>query len=303
MEDWRIAAQQQDGLLSRAQLRLLGVPRWQVAHKIETERWRALTSTVIATMTGALSWRQRCWLGVLHAGSGAVLGGLSAAEVGGLAGWHRDEVTVLVPYESGLPSSVEGVRFVRSRRPLGLMQRRTGDLPCARIEPAVLLFASAERSERTAQGVLAAAVQQRLTAPPALLEWIDRLQPLRRSRLFRDVVTQIDGGAQSLAEIDVARMCRRCGLAPPRRQVKRRDASGRLRFTDCEWPLSDGRTLVLEVDGAFHMDVAHWEDDLARQRSLSATSRLIVHCTSRELRDTPELVGRDLVRLGVPRAA
>ncbi|MGN6722270.1 MAG: hypothetical protein ACTHJM_06630 [Marmoricola sp.] len=74
-----------------------------------------------------------------------------------------------------------------------------------------------------------------------------------------------------------------------------------MRFTDCEWTLGDGRTLVLEVDGSFHMEVEHWEDDLVRQRRLTSPDRLTVHCTTRELRDSPELVARDLLNLGVPR--
>lgn len=105
-----------------------------------------------------------------------------------------------------------------------------------------------------------------------------------------------------MAEIDVRRMCRTFGLVLPSRQVKRRDSGGRARFTDCEWGLADGRTLVLEVDGGFHMAVEHWEDDLARQRALTSSDRLIVRCTARELRDEPERVARDLRLLGVPAA-
>jgi very-short-patch-repair endonuclease len=60
---------------------------------------------------------------------------------------------------------------------------------------------------------------------------------------------------------------------------------------------------VLEVDGGFHMDVEEWEDDIARQRALAAPDRILVRCTSRELRDEPERVARDLITLGVPRAA
>jgi hypothetical protein len=104
-----------------------------------------------------------------------------------------------------------------------------------------------------------------------------------------------------LAEIDVKHMCHRHRIRPPRRQVPRRDSAGRLRFTDCEWSLPDGRSLVLEVDGGFHMDAENWEDDLVRQRGLTALNRVIVRCTARELRDTPEVVARDLLALGVPR--
>lgn len=60
---------------------------------------------------------------------------------------------------------------------------------------------------------------------------------------------------------------------------------------------------MLEVDGSFHMQAEHWEDDVARQRGLTAPDRLVVRCTARELRDRPESVARDLLNLGVPIAA
>jgi hypothetical protein len=150
--------------------------------------------------------------------------------------------------------------------------------------------------------VLAAVVQQRLVEPAALLDWIDRLSPLRGASRFRAALNDIAGGAQSVAEIDVRRLCRTFGIALPQRQVKRRDSTGRIRFTDCEWRLADGRVLVLEVDGAFHMEVEHWEDDLARQRALTSPTRIVIRCTARELRDQPERLARDLLLLGVPAA-
>lgn len=242
------------------------------------------------------------WLGVLHAGRDAVVGELTAAEVAGLRNWHRDHVSVLIDKDAKVGAGYEGVEFVKTRRPLPALRRPWGGLPVCRLEPAVLLFASRQRSVRTAEGVLAAVVQQRLTTPEDLLAWLERLQPIKGAARFRLSLTDIAGGAQSVGEIDVRRMCREFGLRLPDRQVRRRDASGRLRFTDCEWRLEDGRVLVLEVDGGFHMEVEHWEDDLARQRALTAPDRLVVRCTTRELRDQPDVVARDLRLLGVPAA-
>lgn len=298
-QGWRAVAAAQAGLITRAQLAEAGMTRWSIAHRVASERWQLLSPTVVATVTGELTDEQRIWNAVLHAGPGAMAGGLTAASLAGLRNWDRDQITVLVPYERGRPSALDGVGFVRSRRRL----RSVGSPPRCRVEPAVLLFAASDRSERSAQGVLAAAVQQQLTSPQRLLEWLDRLAPLRRAATLRRAVEDIEGGAQSLAEMDVRRMCRDLGLARPTRQVKRRDADGRVRYTDCEWRLPSGRILVLEVDGGFHMEIEHWEDDLARQRALTAPDRIIVRCTARELRDEPERVGRDLRALGVPLAA
>jgi hypothetical protein len=229
------------------------------------------------------------------------VGGLSALEWRGLQRWHRDEVTVLVDDRLEF-DPVPGIVFTRTRRPLTELRDASQQLPVARVEPAALLHAGYQCAPRTAQGLLAALVQQRLTTAPALVVEIDRLRPLRRANLLRRALAEIEGGAASMSELDVRRLCRQFGFPPPRRQVRRRDAAGRVRFLDCEWLLPDGTVLVLEVDGAFHMEVEHWEDDLARQRRLSTPGRLIVRCTSRELRDEPDLLARDLRALGLGRS-
>ena len=239
---------------------------------------------------------------MLHGGNDSLVAGVHALELAGLKNWKRDDVTVLVPYAKSVPTPLSGFRFVRTRRSLTDMRSAGHGVPRCRPEPAALLFAAREGSTRTAQGLIAAVVQQRLSTPDQLSTWLDDLRPLRRSSLLREVLAEIAGGAQSIAEIDVTRLCRTFGLALPRRQLKRRDSRGRIRFTDCEWRLADGRTLVLEVDGIFHMDVESWEDDLARQRALSAADRVIVRCTSREIRDEPERLARDLAALGVSAA-
>jgi hypothetical protein len=115
-------------------------------------------------------------------------------------------------------------------------------------------------------------------------------------------MVDIEGGAQSAAELDVRRMCRTFGLPLPRRQRPRRDRDGRWRFTDCEWLLPDGRTVVLEVDGAFHLEFEQYAADVRRQRRLTTTSTIVVRCTSIELRDDPAGVAQDLAALGVGRS-
>ena len=303
MEAWRETAESQDGLVTRSQLRAAGVRSQAVAHRIRTERWRSLSATVIATFTGELTDMQRLWLGVLHGGGSAVVAGLHAAALGGLRNWHRHEIAVLVAANLKVPTVLSGYRFIRTTRDLVGLRSAFLTPPTCRPTAAVLLWASEQDNVRTTRGVLAAVVQQRLATPDQLLAELDRLGRLRRAGEMRQTLTEIAGGAQSVAELDVRRMCRVHRLALPTRQVKRYDADGRVRFTDCEWKLPDGRIVVLEVDGAFHMEAQQWEDDLARQRALSGSDRVIVRCTARELRDEPEKVARDLARLGVPRAA
>lgn len=299
LPNWEAVAAAQSGMIARRQLVAMGVDWGRVRNNVAARRWAARSGTVLSTFTGPLAPVHLMWLGVLHAGGDSLIGGLTAATAHGLTRWDRAEVTVLVDDER-LFDPLPAVRFVRTRRPLKEMRDESSDLPLCRIEPALLLCAAYQLSERAAQGVLMAAVQQRLTTPELLAAWVERLRPLRRAALFRKVVTEISGGAQSFGEAQFGRLCEQYGLRPPTRQVRRRDSRGLLRFTDCEWTLSDGRVLVLEIDGGFHMDVDHWEDDIVRQRGLAGPGRVVVRCTTRELRDNAGPVFADLRRLGVP---
>jgi hypothetical protein len=290
----------QAGMVARRQLNVSGRDADHVAAQVAARRWVVHTPRVVGTTTGALTWEQRCWMAVLHAGPRSLLGGLSTAEVAGLTGWHRDTITVLVDDELAF-EPVDGVRFFRSRRPFELLRSTRPGIPRAQLEPAVLLWGGYDAPLRAAHGVLAAAVQQRLTTPDRLLDWIENLRPLRRARGFRFTVGDIAGGAHSGAEIAVRRVCRRFGMRLPDRQRRRVDRLGKVRWTDCEWDLPDGTVIVLEVDGAFHLEVLQWNADLKRARSLATRGRIMVRCSAFEMRHEPEDVARDLIALGVPR--
>ncbi|HOB79848.1 MAG TPA: hypothetical protein PLX57_08320 [Ornithinibacter sp.] len=300
MGTWGELAAVQAGALSHRQLTELKVTRATVRNKLESGRWQRRTEEVITTTTGPMSVEQHRWVAVLHCGPGALVGGLSAAAVHGLKNWHRDEVHVLVGNDHSF-EPVEGVVTFRTRRSLPRM-RHPSPLPTCALEPAVLLWAGHEPHPRSAMGVLAAVVQQRLTTAAKLASWVEALKPLRRAPAIRSLLTDLAGGSQSMAEVDVLQMCRGAGLAIPDRQVPRRDSSGQLRFTDCEWHLKDGRTLVLEVDGLFHLEIQHYEGDVRRQRRLTTPTRIVVRCTSNELRHEPWVLAADLRALGVPPA-
>ncbi len=198
-------------MLSLPQLRGLGVTRAETRHHLSMERWRQRTSNVVSTTTGPLSREQQMWMAVLHGGPTALLGGLSAAEAHGMKNWHRDDITVIVDDDLSF-EPLPGVIFFRSRRPNRLLRSRD-ELPTCQIEPAVLLFAAYEPNHRTAHGCLAAAVQQRLTTPAKLALWIETLRPLRRAREFRRLISDLEGGAHSLAEVDVRKACRQFGIS------------------------------------------------------------------------------------------
>jgi hypothetical protein len=294
--DWRDLAARQCGLLARRQLIQLGHPSHFVDDQVAAGRWQLVSDLVVCTTTGTLTRDQLMWAGVLHAGPGSAIGGLTALERRGLKNWHRDDITVLLSKSHNL-EPLEGVRFVETRRPVGLYA--TGDPPTWRTEPATLLFAAYQRSRNTALGLLSAVVQQGLTTTDRLLAEIERMRPLRWAKPFKSALALVGEGAHSLAEMRVDRMCRAHGLPLPDLQTPRIDAAGRHRYVDAEWRLADGRLVFLEIDGGFHMEVEHWENDITRERDLVATGAIVLRCTARELEDESHRVAASLRAVGV----
>lgn len=290
----------QSGMVARRQLLALELDADRVRNQVAAGRWVLRSPRVLSTTTGELTWRQRCWLGVLHAGPHSLIASLTAAGMWGLERWTRPHVTVLVDDELSF-EPVPGISFFLSRRPLDLLSSSRDGLPLVRLEAAILLFAAYEASPRAAHGVLAAAVQQRLTTATRLEEWIDLLRPLRRARALRRSLVDIGSGAHSAAELTVRRMCWRHRLALPHRQTPRMDRAGRRRWTDCEWDLPGGGVLILEVDGSFHLEVEQWSADIRRARRLTSRHRIVVRCTCYELHYEDHEVAADLIALGVPR--
>ncbi len=288
----------QEGMVARRQLNAHGV-HWDAArNQVAAGRWAERTPRVISTTTGPLSWDQWLWLAVLHAGPRSMLGSLTAAGRHGLKGWERPHVSVIVDDELSF-EEVEGIDFFRSRRPFSLLRDPRPGIPICRLEPAVLLFAGYEAANRPAHAVIAAAVQQRLTTAERMVEWVDKLRPLRRAKPFKATLADVAGGAQSGAELAVGSMCRKFAIPLPHRQRVRTDRGGKRRWTDCEWDLPDGTTLVLEVDGSFHTEVRQWGDDMKRARRLTTRRRLVVRCSAYELRHEAAEVAADLIALGL----
>lgn len=295
-------AERQQRVVSRAQLTRLGWTAHQVDHEVDFGRWQLAAPHVVALQNAPLVGHQLLWLGVLHAGPGAALTHLTASRYAGLSWRGPDTVEVISP-KGHLVSRLPGFFFHQTRRPYRHWVRIDGSgIPVLRVEHAVLLAAERDDHQRRGVGLLAASVQQRLTTAERLLDASRQIRKLRHGGLFRLALGDIAGGAQSFAEIDVGRICREAGLVEPQRQRIRKDRDGRRRYLDCEWDLGDGRVVVLEIDGSFHMETEHWWRDMRRERRVVITGRTVLRCSSVEVRLEPREIVLDLAAIGVPRA-
>jgi hypothetical protein len=105
------------------------------------------------------------------------------------------------------------------------------------------------RSDRQAGLLLCLPVQQRLVSSTRLLDAWASVSRGPRRRLIDAVLRDVCHGAQSLGELDFARLCRRYGLPEPTRQSVRVGPHGRV-YLDVEW---EAQRLVVEVDGVQHL--------------------------------------------------
>jgi hypothetical protein len=149
-------------------------------------------------------------------------------------------------------------------------------------------------TDRGAAAVLAAGVQQRLARVADLQLAVARIETRRRRKLIVETLDDIAGGAQALSELDFTRLVVRAFELPePSRQVARRDARGRRRWTDVMW---DECKIVVEIDGAQHSQdpLQRW-DDMERDIDLGLDGYLTLRFPGWLVRANPEYVAHRIL--------
>ena len=260
-------ASDQRGVLSRDQV----VPELMSKHawswRLERGVWQRVLPGVVVTHSGGVTQEQRLWAAVLHAGKDAALSGRSALSALGMRlgrEGEQEDVDVVVPLRRtpSSPAFLAGSGEVKVRRvkdPHRWLTRR-GSLPLLRAEASVLhAFAWAD-TDREAEVVLAAAVQQRLTAVQVLRDTLALMPELTRRGLVREVLDDVELGAHAGSELRFLRFLRAHRLPLPD-QLQLRVRAGGTHYLDARYTL---QRLTVELDGTHHRDVGTWEADALR---------------------------------------
>ena len=263
----RIAVQQlaadQDGVVSRAQARALGVDRGIVRREVEAGHWRTIGKQSIAThvlpVGGCALWRAA----LNEAGEHAALDGVTSLQASGLTGFDG-QPHLIVPWPSEM-QSLAGVDVHSSRlwNPDDFIERN--GMRLTRPDVAAVRAAMRVRTDRAAATVMAMTVQQGLTTGELLLLQAKRLNRHKRRPTILVVAGDIADGARALGELDFTDWCRRRGLPPPNRQVLRRGKHGRV-YLDVYW---DDFHVVVEIEGAHHDAPENAIGDSLRQNAIT----------------------------------
>lgn len=289
----RIAAHaaEQAGLLTRPQIRSLGVTAAQLEAELAAGRWRCVGRNTVVVASPQPSDRVDWWLGILECAPRAATGsrpraavaGLTALIAAGLSGIADDGlVHIAAPKSSHPVPPSPGFRVHETRR------WRDEDIvtvgvPRARPEVATIQAALWARTDREATLLLVATVQQRLTAIDPLVSVLERVKRDRRRSLLRSVLVDVAGGAHSLNELDFAAHCRARGLPEPDRQVVVSSARGDS-YLDVRWRR---RRVVVEVDGVGHLQPDRWIDDSLRHNEIALGGDTVLRIPSLGLRLDP----------------
>ncbi|MEV7984630.1 hypothetical protein [Micromonospora sp. NPDC085948] len=86
----------QKDVLSLAQARRHLSPK-AIRHRLATGRWRQVHRAVLVAHNGPVNAGQLRWVAVLAAGPQAILGGLTAAQAGGVRGFPGRPIHILLP--------------------------------------------------------------------------------------------------------------------------------------------------------------------------------------------------------------
>jgi hypothetical protein len=276
------------------QLRERGYSPDRIRAEIVAGRWRRWGYAIVLH-NGPLTREQRWFVGRMHGGPRCLLTGFTAAEAFGLTGWERDHVDLLVPLGArrnlGCPVPI----CVHRRRDWDAV-RTHGASGVQHRADALLVAAGSFDAPRPACGIVAAAVQQRLVTVGELDDALDRARRIRHRSTLRGAIADIAQGSQALSEIDFVRLCRRFGLPPPMQQTVRHERGGRRRYLDATWRRSDGRLVVVEIDGALHLNPRRWWDDQLRQNEITLGDAIVLRFPSVVVRTQPELVAAQLRR-------
>lgn len=261
-----------------------------VRRRIRQGIWQAPLPGIVVTRPGRLTKAQRCAAALAWAGPGAALTSRTAAAIDGLKGYEDDRIHLMVSNDSGLRSRdfvvvyrtlwLDSLHVHPTRRP-----RR------ARVERAVIDIATSARSWQDAIAVTAAAVQQGLTRVADLEAILADYPRACWRRELLSMLVDLEGGSQSLPEVEAIRAIRAACLPIPDRQAIRMEGTRR-RYLDLFWDLFQ---LCIEIDGRLHISVETWWADMLRDAEISIGGPSVIRIPAFVVREREDAF-IDLVR-------
>jgi very-short-patch-repair endonuclease len=290
--DARLArlADQQHGIVSRHQMRALGMSDKAISHATKTGRIHRIFRGAYALGRRDISPRGRLHAAALACGKGTVISHRSAAALLGLLNEGPVVIDVIAPPSRG--REIDGIRFHRVRTPR-LEETGTVDrIPCTSPSRTFVDLAGTV-SDRTLRSCLERAAQKKLLDIPAIEASMDpgrRGMPSLRALIDewrQAAIVAKKGRLKSPLEAKVLPLLLRRDLPTPLPNAPVQIAKGRIEV-DFLWP--DAKFVVEADSRDFHATHVAFERDRWRDRELLQTGYACLRVTHREAEQESEAI-------------
>lgn len=273
-------ARLQRGLISREQLRAVGLGRGAIEHRLARGRLHRVRRGVYQVGHSAGPPLVREIAALLAYGPGSVLSHRTAAVQWQLLSPSSGPVSVtILGRDAGMRP---GVRRHRVGRLVAADLRLRDGLPVT-APASTLLDLAGETNHRDIERAVNEALVQRLVSMGDLRSVLERRGGRPGSPVLRRLVDKLEEPSltRSEAEVRMLELLRRTGLPLPRTNVK----VGRYEV-DMLWRQE---RLVVEIDGfAFHSTRAAFERDRRRDADLQARGLKVMRVTWKQIVEEPE---------------
>ena len=271
------------GALTIRELGKAGIRSRQISAAVRDGHWQRATPAVVVTHALAIDRTTELWVASLHF-DGFVLGGTSALELDGLPTPSSRQIHLIGPRGGQKPPAPNWILHTSTSHVAAATADRP---PAANSSMAVVQAMQWAVSDRQAVFVATWAIQQRLTSLESLRSLCESQPRNAGASRARRVVALLEPGMHSIHEFDFAQQCKRRGLPEPLRQRQRKDSSGCMRYTDCEFVIGN-RSLIVEIDGLGHLDTEVRVDDQWRANELTMQGATVLRVPAIVLRTNPE---------------
>lgn len=276
-------ASRQHGVVSRAQLLILGVGQDTADRWIASGRLVVVHRGVFAVGHRLLTAEGRWMAAVLAGGKETVLSHVSAADLWDLTGLARPHAHVI---SANKRRSRPGITFHRIQLPADEISEREG-IPVTTAARTIFDLAAMTSRARVAQA-MSRAEHRLLSDSPSLIELLERYPGRRGSKNVKSILAENRLGVDiSDHELETRFLEFIDERDLPRPQVNAPlSAGGQSFIVDCFWRRAG---LVVELDSrAYHADWQSAERDRARDLALVAAGLRVVRVTWHTLHFDPD---------------
>jgi hypothetical protein len=220
-------APERDGVLTMKEAAAAGFSRAEIRRRVDAGAWRLYAGDVLVTRPGPLTLIQRLWCALVSIGADAMLGGASAAALGGLRGCGEPWLTVILA--SGRRVTPRPGVKIRATARLGEDDLHRDAWPPRTALPRSLIdMAEWAASGDEARTVLALAVASGIVETDEIRAALARRGPIARRQLVGDALDDLDEGAPWVPDLLYRRVTARHGLPPATRGRAEPRAPGHL---------------------------------------------------------------------------